>query len=225
MPFNFPSLLSCCTPSHSEVDHRTGKECFTLGANGKPTVMDLPEYQVVEQDAANLLKRDIPTTVRGCVEYILDCARFIKAHGAATDTRILPDVERRNNHLLAQAQRASSSSQAAAAAMESQSLVCSLALRAGPPNAITIGVYDTRPGNVVEMKDMMRDDAKRARSADAIKMDHPKAMARMSALYDAHVDDLLQDPCFMPRRCPAPEALIEAAQQGQPFNSVLARMI
>jgi hypothetical protein len=194
--------------------------------SGEVFVQHTPKYDPAEKAAAEIFRRPIPDSLKGKAAFFEDCARYVQDHTELAECpRFAPKLALRFEQLRHRLKSCTDGLQTLEIAKEARSMVASLALRLAPASDVCIKRYGTPPGNVPEMLDFLPAPFKgQARAVDARR---PDALATITALYEASLE---APQCRNARRLdrnfgPSPDALIEAAQNNQSFDTVRERMV
>jgi hypothetical protein len=202
-------------------------EGFTINSlSGVTEVRKMEKYQGAENEAAELFRRPTPSSLMETSRIFKACAEYVHRHTELAECpRFAPKLALRFDQLQKQLNRCTDVPRAVDISEEACSMVASLVLRLAPPGDIPIKPYGTPPGNVPEMLDFL--DEEDEASASQIDPMRPDARSAIKAIFE---ESLSASPYFNSadrnrNYGPSPDALIEAARAGVPFDTVRRRML
>jgi len=189
-------------------------------STGAAFVKNMPQYAPAETEAADLFKCAIPDTLQGKTKLFKDCAEYVKKYtDLAECPRFAPKLAERFEQLRTQLK---DDRQALRTAEEARSLVASLVVRMAPAAEIGIKTYGKAPGNVPEMMDFMSRHYKE--QASAVDLTSPDALEKITMLFNMYLQEKKKD-YPNTKFGPTPDDLIEAAKNGQSFDTVRKKML
>ncbi len=193
---------------------------FISGSTGEVSVQNKPKYAPAETEAADLFKRAIPDSLQGKKEFFEHCAKYVKKYTRlAKCPKFAPKLAKRFEQLRTQLK---DDRQALRTAEEARSMVASLVVRMGSAGDIGIKMYGKAPGNVPEMMDFMSRRYKE--QAGAVDLTSPDALQNITMLFNMSLQEK-KEACPNEKFGPTPDDLIEAAKNGQSFDTVREKML